>query len=69
MSNVDLTSFSTKPIAQAEVREQPHNIEAEQGLLGAILTNNRAFEKPCITKWKNAAGAPNDPKESIINPK
>ena len=45
MSNVDLTSFTTKPIAQAEVREQPHNIEAEQGLLGAILINNRAFEK------------------------
>ena len=44
MSNVDVTTFST-PIAQAEVREQPHNIEAEQGLLGAILINNRAYEK------------------------
>ena len=26
-------------------REAPGNIEAEQGLLGAILVNNRAFEK------------------------
>ena len=44
MSNVDITTFST-PIAQAEMREQPHNIEAEQGLLGAILINNRAYER------------------------
>ena len=44
MSNVDITTFPT-PVAQAEVREQPHNVEAEQGLLGAILINNRAFEK------------------------
>ena len=44
MSNVDVTTFPT-PIAQATVREQPHNIEAEQGLLGAILINNRAYEK------------------------
>ena len=44
MSNVDVTTFPT-PIAQAKVREQPHNIEAEQGLLGAILINNRAYEK------------------------
>ena len=44
MSNVDITTFPTQ-IAQATVREQPHNIEAEQGLLGAILINNRAYEK------------------------
>ena len=44
MSNADVTTFPT-PIAQAKVREQPHNIEAEQGLLGAILINNRAYEK------------------------
>jgi DnaB-like helicase N terminal domain len=25
------------------LREPPHNIEAEQGLLGAILVNNEAF--------------------------
>jgi replicative DNA helicase len=28
-----------------DYRQQPHNIEAEQALLGAILVNNRAFEK------------------------
>ena len=32
------------PIAET-YREAPGNIEAEQGLLGAILVNNRAFEK------------------------
>ena len=32
------------PIAET-YREVPGNIEAEQGLLGAILVNNRAFEK------------------------
>lgn len=26
-------------------REPPHNLEAEQGLLGAILVNNRAYER------------------------
>lgn len=34
--------------AQAPIsmgQEPPHNIEAEQGLLGAILVNNRAYEK------------------------
>ena len=44
MSNVDITTFPSQ-IAQAKVREQPQNIEAEQGLLGAILINNRAYEK------------------------
>jgi replicative DNA helicase len=34
------------PVRQtAETRQMPHNIEAEQGLLGAILIDNRAFEK------------------------
>ena len=28
---------------EAEFRVQPHNIEAEQALLGAILVNNDAF--------------------------
>ena len=28
---------------EAEYRVQPHNIEAEQALLGAILVNNDAF--------------------------
>lgn len=30
---------------QPEIRELPNNIEAEQGLLGAILINNDAFDK------------------------
>jgi replicative DNA helicase len=29
----------------AQYRQPPHNYEAEQALLGAILTNNRAYEK------------------------
>jgi replicative DNA helicase len=29
----------------SSIREAPNNLEAEQGLLGAILVNNRAFEK------------------------
>lgn len=41
----NLATFSRPSINTNEVREQPHNIEAEQGLLGAILINNRAFEK------------------------
>ena len=28
-----------------ELRSQPHNFEAEMALLGAILTNNRAYER------------------------
>ncbi|MBH66899.1 MAG: replicative DNA helicase [Rhodospirillaceae bacterium] len=44
-SSSNLTAFSSPAVRQAEIREQPHNIEAEQGLLGAILVNNRAFEK------------------------
>ncbi len=31
--------------AAPEFRQPPHNIQAEQALLGAILMNNRAFEK------------------------
>ena len=31
--------------AQPEYRTQPHNEEAEQALLGAMLVNNRAYEK------------------------
>ena len=29
----------------SEYREPPHNIEADQGLLGAVLVNNRAYER------------------------
>ena len=30
--------------AQPEYRTQPHNEEAEQALLGAMLVNNRAYD-------------------------
>ena len=33
------------PKPRAEPREAPHNHEAEQGLLGALLVENRAFER------------------------
>ncbi len=33
------------PNATPEYRTQPHNEEAEQALLGALLVNNRAYEK------------------------
>ena len=33
------------PVAQAEVRAMPHNLEAEQALLGALLLDNATFEK------------------------
>jgi replicative DNA helicase len=32
-------------MAETPHREPPHNLEAEQALLGAILVNNRAFER------------------------
>jgi replicative DNA helicase len=32
-------------VRAVEPRQVPHNIEAEQGLLGAILVDNRAFER------------------------
>lgn len=35
----------TAPAPGAGYRQAPHNIEAEQGLLGAILVDNRALEK------------------------
>lgn len=38
-----LGSFSTK--TEAEYRQAPHNIEAEQALLGAILVNNEALHQ------------------------
>jgi replicative DNA helicase len=33
--------------AETPHREPPHNLEAEQALLGAILVNNRAFDRVC----------------------
>ena len=48
MSNEPLTS----PLSAVEIdsvvgdyREQPHNIEAEQALLGALLVNNEAMSR------------------------
>ena len=40
-----IDSLARKPLAAAEpaFRSPPHNIEAEQALLGAILVNNEAF--------------------------
>ncbi|NBV35546.1 MAG: hypothetical protein EBR81_17590, partial [Proteobacteria bacterium] len=31
------------PVPEAPVRTAPHNIEAEQALLGALLVNNDAY--------------------------
>ncbi len=39
----DVASRKAAPEAQALFRTAPHNIEAEQALLGAILVNNEAF--------------------------
>ena len=35
--------LANPPAAPAPTREAPHNLEAEQALLGAILTNNEAL--------------------------
>lgn len=36
---------ASEPVAKASPSELPHNIEAEQQLLGAILTNNDVFDR------------------------
>lgn len=41
----NVTPISTQATGVTAYREPPHNLEAEQGLLGAVLVNNRAFEK------------------------
>ena len=41
----EITSFNATGIASAETGELPHSIEAEQQLLGAILTNNDIFDR------------------------
>ncbi len=41
----NVTNFGMRDISPVPMREPPHNLEAEQGLLGAILVNNRAFEQ------------------------
>jgi replicative DNA helicase len=40
-----LAAVAPSPRAKAEPRQMPHNAEAEQGLLGALLIDNRAFER------------------------
>jgi replicative DNA helicase len=35
----------TAPVSGAALRVQPHNVEAEKALLGAIFANRRAYEK------------------------
>ena len=40
-----LASIATPARGRAEPRQMPHNADAEQGLLGALLIDNRAYEK------------------------
>ena len=48
-SDTKITPFRNDRPAEggrdAPLRALPHNIEAEQGLLGSLLRNNRAYEK------------------------
>ena len=41
----NITLIGPRNVGPAPMREPPHNLEAEQGLLGAILVNNRAYEQ------------------------
>jgi replicative DNA helicase len=43
MAPFDSTARKQMPAAEPAFRSAPHNIEAEQALLGAILVNNEAF--------------------------
>jgi replicative DNA helicase len=38
-------AFKLKPLEAPSYREPPHNIEAEQALLGAVLINNDAYHR------------------------
>jgi replicative DNA helicase len=38
-------SFPAQPVDESQLRTPPHNIEAEQALLGAILINNKTLER------------------------
>jgi replicative DNA helicase len=42
---VSEAAFKLKPLEAPHYREPPHNIEAEQALLGAVLINNDAFHR------------------------
>jgi replicative DNA helicase len=44
-SVLTLASAGPAIVGRAEPRQLPHNIEAEQGLLGALLIDNRAYER------------------------
>ncbi|GIR10136.1 MAG: hypothetical protein CM15mP21_3980 [Hyphomicrobiales bacterium] len=53
------------PVAQiaaqsehAEAPQLPHNIEAEQGLLGALLINNDALEQISDFCWRGIFSTP-----------
>ncbi len=41
----NVSPLEPRAVAPAPAREAPRNLEAEQGLLGAILVNNRALER------------------------
>jgi len=41
----EITTFNASGTAEANVDTIPHSIEAEQQLLGAILTNNDIFDR------------------------
>jgi replicative DNA helicase len=41
----EITSFKPKDLEAAATEQMPHSIEAEQQLLGAILTNNDIFDR------------------------
>ncbi|MBM86614.1 MAG: replicative DNA helicase [Rhodospirillaceae bacterium] len=41
----NISPIGLREVGVPSMREPPHNLEAEQGLLGAILVNNRAFEQ------------------------
>ncbi len=41
----NVTRLEAPEVASAPYRDKPHNLEAEQGLLAAILVNNRAYEQ------------------------
>src|SRR5215469_727298 len=42
---LSLASIAIPARGRAEPRQMPHNADAEQGLLGALLIDNRAYEK------------------------
>ncbi len=44
-SQIENQTSNQNGSASPHYREMPHNIEAEQGLLGALLVNNGSFEK------------------------